>query len=105
MGRIFRFLFGSRTRVIVTLSGVTVLLVLGHFRPDMIHGAAFWVADCIATALSRLLGAIFGGVGDAARQHSSFFKSLFQMILIALAIIWMVRGGLRSILGIGKRKK
>jgi len=44
-------------------------------------------------------------VGDVARQHSNFFKSLFQMILIAAAIIWMVRGGLRSILGIGKKKK
>jgi|GEM_PF-2742902 len=105
MGRIFRFLFGTGTRAVVTLSGIGALLVLGHFRPDVIHNAVFWVTDCIATALNRLLGAIFGGVGDAAHQHRGFFKSLFEMILIAAVIIWMVRGGARSILGIGKKKK
>jgi hypothetical protein len=99
MARIFRFLFGTGTRTVVTLSGFGALLVLGHFRPDLIHSVAFWVTDRISTALSRLIGAIFGGAGAAFRQHSGFFDQIFEMVIIIGGLILLFRAIF------GKKKK
>jgi hypothetical protein len=104
MGRVFRFLFGTGIRAIVTLSVVGVLLVLGHFHPDLIYSLFYWVGDRIFTAFSRLFGAAVGGAGDAVRQHSGFFKSLAETTVIGLAIYFMVRACLRSLFGKSKKK-
>jgi hypothetical protein len=103
MGRIFRFFFGSRNRTVTT--GIGVLIVVAMISPNFIQRIAYGLTQWFLLALATALGAIFSGIGGAARTHSQLIENLVLTIFIIAIIIWMVRGVWRTITGQSPRRR